>query len=234
MIPKVIHYCCFGGKKLPLDAKKCIRSWQEKCPDYEIVQWNESNFDINMHPFTKTAWESKAWAFVSDYARLKLIFEYGGIYLDTDVQLIKNLDPLLKNQFYIGIQQNRLLCTTGLGFGATKENDVVYRMLQVYDQIDFLRTDKMQITCPWLNDSVIRSYGEISCEEPTYLEQVTVFPPRYFDPYGGQNLLCNETYSIHHYSASWTKSQNRLKRKIARCIGQNYIIKIKEIMRRTK
>lgn len=104
MIPKVIHYCWFGGKPIPNDVKKCINSWKKKCPDYEIKCWNESNFDVNAHPFTKAAYEAKAWAFVSDYARLKVVYDHGGIYLDTDVELLKNLDFLLKYDFYIGIE----------------------------------------------------------------------------------------------------------------------------------
>ena len=91
MIPKVIHYCWFGGKPIPNDVKKCINSWKKKCGDYEIKCWNESNFDVNAHPFTKAAYEAKAWAFVSDYARLKVVYDHGGIYLDTDVELLKKL-----------------------------------------------------------------------------------------------------------------------------------------------
>ena len=84
MIPKIIHYCWFGGNPLPTDVKRCIESWKKMCPDYEIKRWDESNFDVNAHPFTKAAYEAKAWAFVSDYARLKVVCDNGGIYLDTD------------------------------------------------------------------------------------------------------------------------------------------------------
>lgn len=91
MIPKIIHYCWFGGNSLPSDVLKCIKTWEKYCPDYEIKRWDESNFDVNSHPFIKAAYESKAWAFVSDYARLKVVYENGGIYLDTDVELLKNL-----------------------------------------------------------------------------------------------------------------------------------------------
>ena len=110
MIPKVIHYCWFGGNPLPKDVKKCIKSWKKYAPDYEIIEWNEYNFDINCHPFVKTAYEAKAWAFVSDFARLKVIYDNGGIYFDTDVELVKNPDFLLENQCYIGVQQSGHLC----------------------------------------------------------------------------------------------------------------------------
>ena len=98
MIPKIIHYCWFGEKEIPGNLKKYMDSWKKYCPDYQIKLWNESNFDVSTHPFIRAAYESEAWAFVSDYARLKIIFDYGGIYLDTDVELIKSLDSLLTNE----------------------------------------------------------------------------------------------------------------------------------------
>ncbi len=212
--------------------KKCIRSWKEMCPDYEIVCWNESNFDVNVHPFVKSAYEEKKWAFVSDYARLKVVYEYGGIYLDTDVELKKNLDTLRNNQCYIGIQQNGYLCNTGLGFGATKSNPVVKKMLEKYDGLRFSKDRVLELACPVLNDAVIREYGAVKSEGITKLDKITVYPPKYFDPYGGKNLLCKDTYSIHHYAASWTRKGNVLKRKIARLIGQNNIITIKKCLRK--
>ena len=227
MFPKIIHYCWFGGKELPIEVKRCISSWKKMCPDYEIVRWDESNFDVRQNPFIKAAYEAKKWAFVSDYARLKVIYEYGGIYLDTDVELRKSLDPLREKRCYIGIQQNECLCTTGLGFGATKSNPVVQKMLESYDNLTFSESHVLELACPRLNDAVIRSYGVISNTEITELPEVTVFPPRYFDPYGGKNLLCEDTFSIHHYAASWTSSGNKFKRRIARLVGQNNVIFIK-------
>ena len=231
MIPKKIHYCWFGGKELPFQVKKCIKTWKEKCPDYEIVRWDESNFDVNVHPFVKAAYQAKKWAFVSDYARLKIVYENGGIYLDTDVELIKSLDELRKNECYIAIQQFDLLCNTGLGFGAEKNNFVVKQMMQSYDDLIFSESKTQEIACPILNDAVIRSHGKLNLNDITKLEDVTVYPPRYFDPYGGVNLLCEDTYSIHHYAASWTGKGNSFKRKIARIIGQNNIIKFKAFLK---
>lgn len=230
MIPKIIHYCWFGGKKLPLEVKKCIASWKKMCPDYEIKRWDESNFDVGQHPFIKAAYEAKKWAFVSDYARLKVVYENGGIYLDTDVELRRNLDPLLTKKFFIGIQQRGNFCTTGLGFGATKCNSVVQKMLESYHDLTFSESNMLGIACPQLNDAVIRSYGTISSTEITDLTEVTVYPPKYFDPYGGENLLCDETYSIHHYAASWTGKANSFKRKIAELIGQDRVIYIKSLL----
>lgn len=101
MIPKVIHYCWFGNNPLPNDVKKCIKSWEKYCPDYEIKRWDEHNFDVYQNEFIKSAYDAKAWAFVSDYARLKIIYDEGGIYLDTDVELQKNLDGLRKMMVFL-------------------------------------------------------------------------------------------------------------------------------------
>ena len=231
MIPKTIHYCWFGKKDLPPEAKRCIASWKKICPDYDIIRWDENNFDVNQNPFIKAAYETKKWAFVSDYARLKVVYDNGGIYLDTDVELRKNLDSLREHGCYIGIQQNEFLCTTGLGFGATKSNPVVLKMLESYDDLTFSESHTLELSCPLLNNAVIRSYGLVSNTEITDLPEVTVYPPQYFDPYGGENLLCNETYSVHHYAASWTSEKNQFKRKIARWIGQDNIISIKSLLK---
>ena len=231
MIPKTIHYCWFGKKDLPPEAKRCIASWKKICPDYDIIRWDENNFDVNQNPFIKAAYEAKKWAFVSDYARLKVVYDNGGIYLDTDVELRKNLDSLREHGCYIGIQQNEFLCTTGLGFGATKSNPVVLKMLESYDDLTFSESHTLELSCPLLNNAVIRSYGLVSNTEITDLPEVTVYPPQYFDPYGGKNLLCDETYSIHHYAASWTSEKNQFKRKIARWIGQDNIISIKSLLK---
>ena len=231
MIPKIIHYCWFGKKDLPPEAKRCIASWKKMCPDYDIIRWDENNFDVKQNPFIKAAYEAKKWAFVSDYARLKVVYDNGGIYLDTDVELRKNLDSLREHGCYIGIQQNEFLCNTGLGFGATKSNPVVLKMLESYDDLTFSESHTLELSCPLLNNAVIRSYGLVSNTEITDLPEVTVYPPQYFDPYGGENLLCNETYSVHHYAASWTSEKNQFKRKIARWIGQDNIISIKSLLK---
>lgn len=234
MIPKIIHYCWFGGKALPNDVKFCIDSWKKYCPDYKIVRWDESNFDINCHPFVKKAYETHNWAFVSDYARLKIVYENGGIYLDTDVELIKNIDFLLNNDSYFGIEQSGHYIATGLGFGAVKENPVVHDMLTVYDTIEFNENNRNNIACPLLNTIPLRKMGYVYKDQIQTVKDVTILPPRYFDPLApgnSDNLLCEDTISIHHYSASWTPWRQRLKRKIVRIIGDERIIKIREMIK---
>lgn len=235
MIPKKIHYCWFGGKKLPVDVKKSIESWKKYCPDYEIIEWNESNFDIDCHPFVRSAYDAKAWAFVSDYARLKVIYDNGGIYFDTDVELLKNIDFLLENDFYIGVQQSGLFCTTGLGYGAEIHNSIVKQMLLKYDGLVFEKNSAKEIACPYLNSKVMEEFGYRYTEEVINIDGALILPPRFFDPIAPgnyKNLLCEDTISIHHYSASWTSASNRMKRKLFRIIGEEKIFAIKRLLRK--
>lgn len=233
MIPKVIHYCWFGGKPLPNEVKACIASWKKFAPDYRIIEWNEKNFDVEGHPFVKAAYVSKAWAFVSDYARLKVIYENGGIYFDTDVELLKNPDILLENECYIGVQQLGQICTTGLGFGAVKSSIVVRDMLEKYNEITFDIEKKIQLACPSLNNEIIEKYGYKFTSEVWKSDLLTVYPSRFFDPISpgdSENLLCEETISIHHYSASWMGFKNRFKRKLFNLIGDANIHRLKKIL----
>ncbi len=235
MIPKTIHYCWFGGKSLPSDVLKCIESWKKYCPEYKIKQWDESNFDVNSHPFVQKAYRAKAWAFVSDYARLKIIYDNGGIYLDTDVEILRKPDFLLENQCYIGIQQPHFLCNTGLGFGAEKSSNVIKKMLDVYDALEFSIEEKNKFECPKLNDKVIRSLGNVKNNEITYLNEITVYPPLFFDPISTgdtENLLTDESVSIHHYAATWTGNKQRLKRKIVRLLGNKNTEYLKKIRKK--
>src|SRR5687768_11691675 len=135
-IPKKIHYCWFGGNPLTPLAKDCIESWKKYCPDYEIVEWNEKNVDIDSSPFMKAAYDNKKWAFVSDYARYKIIYENGGIYLDVDVEVIKSLDDLLEYGAYMGFEGNEYV-NSGLGFGAMAGDETLKDILNVYDKTSY-------------------------------------------------------------------------------------------------
>lgn len=133
MIPKVIHYCWFGKNEKPELIKKCIESWKEYCPDYEIIEWNESNFDVNCIPYVQDAYAAKKWAFVSDYARLFVVYHYGGIYLDTDVLLHRNLDELLVYDCWLASDDVRYLAT-GLGFGAVRQYPLIGAVMDAYKE----------------------------------------------------------------------------------------------------
>jgi hypothetical protein len=235
LIPKKIHYCWFGGKPLPKEVKKCIKSWKKYAPDYEIIEWNESNFDVRQHQFMATAYDAKAWAFVSDYARLKVIFDNGGIYFDTDVELLRKPDFLLNDEFYIGVQQAGRFCTTGLGFGAEKGNSIVGMMLAKYDNLIFSADNRKNLACPYLNNEVLTSLGYVYSEDIWRFKGVVVYPCKYFDPLAPgdtEDLLCDDTVSIHHYSATWCSKSERFKRKLFNLIGQRNINRIKRIFKR--
>ena len=216
MIPKIIHYCWFGGNPLPKSVLKCIESWKRCCPDYEIKQWNEKNYEIDKCEYTKEAYEAKKWAFVSDYARLDIIYNEGGIYLDTDVELLRSLDTLLDKKCFLGIEQPSHLINTGIGFGAEKGNELVKEMLDEYKNFRFKLAEGIYnttIPCPARNTAPFYKYGfNLEISEPVNLGGATVYPPEYFCPFERKiNVLTvtENTYSIHHYDSSWISDEEK-------------------------
>lgn len=144
MIPKIIHYCWFGGKEVPQSTKKYIESWKKFLPGYEIKRWDESNFEVNAIKYTREAYAAKKYAFVSDYARFWILFNYGGLYFDTDVEVIKPLDDIISKGAYLGVEsQNDTTITVapGLGFGAEAGNKLLGRMIDLYQTFHFLNED---------------------------------------------------------------------------------------------
>lgn len=234
MIPKVIHYCWFGGNKLPKSVKKNIESWKKYCPDYKIVRWDESNFDINSNEFVREAYEAKAWAFVSDYVRLKIVYDNGGVYLDTDVELIKNLDHLLNDNSYFFEHQGVHLVATGLGFGAVKGSEAINYMLNEYIDLNFSINKKEEIACPKLNTRALKKIGFKYSDRISGYDWGTVYPPQYADPYTpgiSSSLRCADTVSIHHYDGSWTGLFNRTKLRIYNLIGMEKVNILKRIIK---
>lgn len=139
MIPKKIHYCWFGGKELPEDVKSYIETWKKYCPDYEIIEWNENNFDVTQNQYCKEAYEAKKWAFVSDYARLKVLYDYGGIYMDTDVEVVKPLDDLLQYNWFSGFESEDRIPTGTMGAGWN--STVIKIFLDNYNERHFIKDD---------------------------------------------------------------------------------------------
>ena len=172
-IPKVIHYCWFGkGKMSPL-SQKCIKSWRKYCPEYKIICWNEENFDVTENQYAKEAYDAGKWAFVSDYVRLKVLYNEGGIYLDTDVELIKPLDNLIETYGYMGFD-DRGIPSTGLGFACEKGNELVGALLADYDYIPFVLPDgTYDLTpCPDRNVKTMVELGlDLEKKEQIFMEQ---------------------------------------------------------------
>ncbi len=228
-IPKVIYYCWFGKNNLPAFAQKCIASWKKYCPDYEIVCINEDNFDFSQNKYAKEAYEAKKWAFTSDYARLKTLFDNGGIYFDTDVELIKPLDDIIENGF-MGFDDNGLI-STGLGFACEKGNELVGALLKDYDNIPFILPDgSFDITpCPDRNTKLIQSLGMDTSNEDQVFMGIRFLPEDYLCPmkyYSGKKIITKNTHSIHHFAASWTSATARRTLFLKRILGVNLYNKL--------
>ena len=217
MIPKKIHYCWLGEKPLPESAKKCIESWKKNCPDYQIIEWNELNLDFENAPiFVKQAYEAKAWGFVPDYFRLWIIYNYGGIYLDTDVQMIKSFDPLLNNESFAGFEAENYI-NFGVGFGAEKGNHMIKEHMELYNHISFFNEDgtlnriaSPKITTEWLVSKGL-VLGRNQIEE---IEGLKIYPKEYFAPKSFDTGIIHKTkntYSIHQYDASWFTDEEKIK-----------------------
>ena len=222
-IPKVIHYCWFGKGKMPKLANKCIESWKKYCPDYKIICHNEDNFDMTQNRYLNEAYKAGKWAFVSDYARLKIIYDNGGIYLDTDVELIKPIDDLLKLDGFMGFDEKGIVAT-GLGFGAQKGNKIVSEFLKDYDNIPFALPDgSYDLTpCPDRNTESLKRLGmDVNNKNQKFMD-MTFLPSEFLCPmdyYTGKKTITENTYSIHHYSASWTSKVTKRTTRIKRIIG---------------
>jgi hypothetical protein len=192
---------------MPALAEKCIKSWKKYCPDYKIVCLNEENFDVNQNRYSAQAYAAGKWAFVSDYARLKVLFDKGGIYLDTDVELIKPLDNLILEGGYMGFDENGVV-STGLGFACEKGNELVGTLLADYDDIPFTHPDgSFDLTpCPDRNTKTLVGLGLDVNEKNQVFMGIRMLPEDYLCPikyYTGKKKITKNTYSIHHFCASW-------------------------------
>lgn len=216
MIPKIIHYCWFGGNPLPESAKKCIASWKKYLPNYEIKEWNEDNFDVNIIPYTQQAYEAKKYAFVSDYARFWILYKYGGLYFDTDVEIIKPLDDIISQGPFMGIEVRAKegeypQVAPGLGLGATPGHELYKILLDKYTTLRFLNEDGSlnQKTIVKYNTEVLQEQGLLPSNEIQIVSGVWIYPADYFNPLDsltGKLKLTDNTRSIHWYMNSWSDS----------------------------
>lgn len=223
MIPKKIHYCWFGKGKMPELALKCIESWRVNLPDYELKEWNENSFDINSNFYVKEAYESRKFAFVTDYVRLYALYTEGGIYMDTDVEVLKNIDSFLDLPAFSGFEDN-VHIPTGI-MAAEKGSVWAGWQLKYYDDRHFLLPDgTLDLTT---NVEII---GRLMEEKGFILRNglynfqniITIFPRDYFCPKShttGKIELTQNTYTIHHFAGSWKSTSDRLKRRIVHLIG---------------
>lgn len=219
MIPKKIHYCWFGRGKKPKLAQKCITSWKKFCPDYEIIEWNEDNFNFVDYPYAQYFLEKKKYAFLSDFVRLIVVYEHGGLYFDTDVELLRAPDAFLNNGAYFGFENNDYV-NTGHGFGAEAHHPALKAMLQPYlDMCPDENGDIHPIGCPMLNTQALMMHGlQKSGLRQTVLE-AEIYPADYFNPYDDSTGRLNKTpntHSIHWYSKSALSKKQILRSKLTR------------------
>lgn len=240
MIPKIIHYCWFGGNPLPEDVKKYIATWRKFCPDYEIKEWNENNFDIECCAYVKEAYEAKKWAFVSDYARFFILYKYGGVYFDTDVEIIKPLKPILDRGAFIGLESNMpAYVAPGLGLAAEPGMSIYKEILDFYATKHFKnKNNKLEDTTVVVYaTNLFKKCGLKDGNKIQCIEKIYVYPSEYFcpkNPNTGKLVITENTYTIHHYTASWYSLQKKLKRAIKllclRIFGEKITDKLKRAL----
>lgn len=245
MIPKKIHYCWFGRGKKPKLAKKCIASWKKFCPDYEIIEWNEDNFDVNLNGYTRWCYENKKFAFLSDYVRLLVVYENGGLYFDTDVELIRNPDFLLENQAFFGFETDGTEVSnpknadinSGLAYGSVASGLALQAMIEEYEPL----LDGMHgtVMCPALNTEALEKKGLKRDGSLQKFEWGTVYPKDYFNPYESTTGRLNKTsntVSVHWYMGSCLSKKQKMRAMISkplhRLLGVNFFYNFGSIWRK--
>ena len=238
-IPKTIHYCWFGRNPLPSLAIKCIASWKKYLPDYEIKEWNEDNFDVNVIPYTREAYAAKKYAFVSDYARFKILYEEGGLYFDTDVEVIKPFDDIIVRGAFMGCERdangmNIASVAPGLGLGVTSGHYLYKEILDLYSTLHFSHPEG------FLNLKTVVEYTtDLLCKHNLKnikgiqeCAGILIYPSEYFCPISvedGKLRITSHTVSIHHYGQSWQSPIRKYGRKIVLLLGGK---SLKDILKR--
>ena len=236
MIPKIIHYCWFGRGEKPELAKKCIESWQNILSEYEIKEWNEDNFDINQYPYIKEAYEAKKFAFITDVVRLYALYNEGGVYMDTDVEVLKPLDSILKFKAVSGFEADSRI-PTGL-MASEKGLPIFNELLSQYKDIHFLREDgscDLTTNVTRITNTLLKYGLTLNGKEQT-IEDFTLLPQDYLCPKSwetGKIKLTDKTLVIHHFSGSWLSKYRKFIKHLTRIVGQpnmNRLVKIKHMI----
>lgn len=209
-IPKILHYCWFGNHTMPNIVSKCISTWSNKNPDYEIYEWNEKNFDVSQNKFTYEAYQNAKYAFVADYVRFYALNMYGGIYLDTDVEVLKSFNDLLQNDFFIGYERMDGILETHI-MGCIRKHEITELMLNYYNQRNFVTNGKMDMrpNTHILTELIIETYGDNFDE----LKKITIYPFDYFCPLNlinGKLKVTKRSYVIHWHTLSWVSKKTRI------------------------
>lgn len=244
MIPKFVHYCWFGGRPKPANVLEYIQNWQSMLPDYEIHEWNESNFDLDAWPYARQAWDAGKYAFVSDVARLHALHQLGGVYLDTDVEVRRPFDDLLDNPVVLGFEEGDYIATSTIL--AMPKSRLIGDFLASYQDRRFIHEDGNldQTTNVEVLTSMLVGSGLSRDGKPQLVswhgEQVMVVEQVKFSPLDYINGICKAdatTYTVHHFGQSWNSSAGRIRASIRRAliclIGGNNLKKIRSVARTT-
>ena len=258
MIPKKIHYCWFGGNPLPESAKKCIETWKKYCPDYEIIEWNETNFDVNQNQYCKEAYAAKKWAFVSDYARFWILYKYGGIYFDTDVEVIKPLDSIIEKGPFMGCERDvecnvasaiavapglGLGVNPGLGLGVNPGLGLYKEILDLYETLHFKNKDgslNLKTVVQYTTEILVK-HGLKNTNNIQYCAGIYIYPREFFCPKNidtGILELTDNSYTIHHFEGTWLTPWLRLRHGVKMFLvtvfGKNFVEYLIKILKKSR
>lgn len=244
MIPKKIHYCWFGGKELPELAVHCIESWKKFCPDYEIIRWDETNTDLEENDYIKEAFNAQKWAFITDYVRLNVLYKYGGIYMDTDVEVTKSLDQFLMDKAFSGFE-NATQIPTGI-MASESGHPFFGKLLEYYKDRHFLHEDgTMDLTTNVLTiTNIATANGFIPNNKKQTVCEMVFYPNDFFCPKDyvtGIAHVTENTACIHHFNGSWQTEEEKelvsIRRKFINLLGSKvgtFIYKIYKNVRNPK
>lgn len=213
MIPKIIHYCWFGCSEMPPLVQKCVKSWKEHLPDYEFKLWNEESFDINSSEWCKGAYKNKKYAFVADYVRLKALYEYGGVYLDTDEKMEKSLNPFVeKDVAFMGFEDGKVLSMGVMGF--PPKHHLIAEILEYYKQpfsMDIIRSNMANAVV--VTNYLVEKYGLKSDNSEQLIGDLHIYPRTYFNAmdFFGNWDRTSKTTTIHLYMGSWLPDNEKQK-----------------------
>ena len=241
MIPKLIHYCWFGGNPLPKSAIKCINSWKKFFPDYEIKEWNESNFDVNMMPFTREAYEAKKYAFVSDVARFWILYNEGGLYFDTDVEVIAPMNDIVERGPFMGVEKMDVYekgwpaVAPGLGLGVEPGHHFYGEMMKHYGANHYCDADGNQLPGTVVKHctDMLKDWGLKPTDSIQQVDGIWIYPQDYFCPLNdltGVLIKTKNTRTIHWYSKTWNEKPMwyfKITRILHRLFGERTLLKMK-------
>lgn len=241
MIPKIIHYCWFGMNPKPELFEKCLESWKKYFPDYKIIEWNEENYNINKCPYIQEAYQCKKWAFVSDYVRFDVLYQQGGIYFDTDVEVIRPFpDSLFKSTGFTGIESSTESIAPGLVYACEPGDKIAGEMLADYQKSHFITNGKPDnFTVNARITNIFEKHGYVPDLRIQTVCNITIYPPEYFCGYdldSRELAITEKTISVHHYTFSWASKEThiylKIRKKILKIVGKKFFFFIRGLYRK--